>query len=97
MIPETAKNNTIELYKCTEFPDKWEFVKTLKHNVYAVDTTILKKDNKYWMFCNIKEKNGASSFDELYLFYSESLISDRWIPHPQTPIVSDVLIAMAMV
>ena len=90
MIPETAKNNTIELYKCTEFPDKWEFVKTLKHNVYAVDTTILKKDNKYWMFCNIKEKNGASSFDELYLFYSESLISDRWIPHPQTPIVSDV-------
>jgi folate-dependent phosphoribosylglycinamide formyltransferase PurN len=90
MIPETAKNNTIELYKCTGFPDKWELVKILKDNVYAVDSTILKKDGKYWLFCNIKEHKNASSFDELFLFHSESLISDNWIPHPQNPIVQDV-------
>ncbi|MDG1730894.1 MAG: hypothetical protein P8K68_11520 [Algibacter sp.] len=90
MIPETAQNRTIELYKCTEFPDKWELVKTLMDNIYAVDTTIFKKDNKYWLFCNIKENKGASSFDELFLFYSDNLITNDWIPHPFNPIVSDV-------
>lgn len=90
MIPETAQNNTIELYKCTAFPDKWELVKILMDNVYAVDSTILKKDGKYWLFCNIKENKGASSFDELFLFYSDTLVSDEWVPHPMNPIVSDV-------
>lgn len=90
MIPETAQNNTIELYKCTEFPTKWKLVKILMNDVYAVDTTIFKKDNKYWLFCNIRENKGASSFDELFLFHSNTLVSDKWIPHPQNPIVSDV-------
>jgi hypothetical protein len=90
MIPETAKNRTIELYKCIEFPYNWELVKTLVNDLYAVDTTILKKDGRYWMFCNIKENNEASSFNELFLFYSDALITDNWIPHPCNPIVSDV-------
>lgn len=90
MIPETAQNSTIELYKCTQFPNKWELVKILMNDVYAVDSTILKKDGKYWLFCNIKENKGASSFDELFLFYSDTLVSDNWTPHIQNPVVSDV-------
>lgn len=54
MIPETAENRTIELYKCIEFPEKWEFCTNLMEDVYAVDSTIVKKDNKYWLFCNRK-------------------------------------------
>ena len=90
MIPETASNKTIELYKCIDFPLKWELSKVLMDNVSAVDTTITKKDDKYWLFCNIKENEGASSCEELFLFYSESLTSDTWIPHPNNPIVSDI-------
>jgi hypothetical protein len=29
MIPETGGNRSIELYRCTEFPWKWEFVKSI--------------------------------------------------------------------
>lgn len=89
MIPETSGNNTVELYKCVDFPLKWELSKVLLNNLKAVDSTILKYNNKYWLFCNIKENEGASSLDELFLFYSDKL-EDNWISHPCNPIVSDV-------
>ena len=90
MIPETRGNNTIELYKCIEFPHKWELEKTLMSNLQAVDVTILKKKDRYWMFANIRENNGASTLDELFLFSSKELKSDQWQPHSQNPIISDV-------
>ena len=90
MIPESSGNKTIELYKCIDFPLKWELHKVLMSNVNAVDTTIFKHDDKYWLFCNITENEGASSLDELFLFYSDDLISDEWISHPNNPIISDV-------
>jgi hypothetical protein len=89
MIPESKQNNTIELYKCTNFPLEWKLEKVLMSNVQAVDATILYKDNKYWLFCNITKSPGPSAQDELYLFYSDKLISDTWKSHPLNPIVSD--------
>ena len=68
MIPETCANKTIELYKCLEFPFKWELQQNLMENLDAVDTTIHFHNGKYWMFVNIKENKGASNCDELFLF-----------------------------
>lgn len=90
MIPETMEKRTIELYKCNSFPGKWEFVMNLKENIEAVDTTIFEKDGKVWMFTNIKENEGASPHDELFLFYADELLTNEWSPHPKNPIVSDV-------
>jgi len=89
MIPETGENNGIELYRCTHFPDKWVFEKTLLGNVYAVDSTLLNAQGKWWLFANIKEKNG-SSWDTLNLYYANDPLSDNWTPHPLNPIVKDV-------
>ena len=36
------------------------------------------------------ENTGASSFDELFLFHSETLETRDWTPHPMNPVVSDV-------
>ena len=90
MIPETAANRTIELYKCTNFPDKWEKVAVLMQDVEAFDVTLIQKDGKWWMFANVRGNTDMSSLDELYLFYSEDLLSGKWEPHPRNPIVSDV-------
>jgi len=90
MIPESYDNHTIELYKCTEFPGKWEFHKTLMERCRAVDTTLFEWQGKWWMFCNRTETEGASASDELFLYYSDSPLSDAWAPHPRNPIISDV-------
>jgi hypothetical protein len=89
MIPETAENNRIELYRCTHFPDRWEFSKAIINNVYAVDSTLLKTKNKWWLFANVKEK-GGSSWDMLYLYYADHPLSSQWTPHPLNPIVKDI-------
>jgi hypothetical protein len=89
MIPESMENETVELYKCTEFPDKWEFQMNLMENVKLLDVTLQYKDDQWWMFANCVEIDGVSSWDELYLFSSKELFSTNWRPHPQNPIVSD--------
>lgn len=89
MLPETEDNNTIELYKCIEFPNKWKLVKTMIKNIKAVDSTILKHNEKYWLFTNVREYNGYSMEPELFLFYSDNILGDKWTPHPLNPIISN--------
>lgn len=88
MIPETKSNKAIELYRCAEFPHKWELEKTLMQNVQAVDTTLFEKDGLWWLFCNIGGKDFASN-DELNIFYSKTPLGP-WTPHKRNPVKSDV-------
>lgn len=90
MIPETGANKTIELYKCIDFPDQWELVTTLMENIEAYDVTLLRYGGKWWLFANVRENAGTSSFDELFLFYADDLLAGNWTPHARNPIVSDV-------
>ncbi len=89
MLPETAQNRTLEVYRCVHFPNQWESAGTLMTDIYAVDATLLEYQNKWWLFANVKENNG-SSLDALHLFFSEDPLSKRWTPHPQNPIVRDI-------
>jgi hypothetical protein len=88
MIPETREQKTIELYCATEFPQKWALVKNIAENVLAVDSTVFQHAGKFWLFTNIAVP-GGSTFDELHLFYADSL-EGEWRPHPKNPVVSDV-------
>lgn len=90
MIPETGANRTIELYKCVDFPENWELVSILMDNIEAYDVTLCRHGSKWWLFANVRENEGTSSFDELFLFYSDDLLSGNWTPHIRNPIVSDV-------
>jgi hypothetical protein len=89
MIPESIATKTVGLYRCLEFPHKWELQMNLMENVRAVDATVVFHNGKWWLFANIVESDGGSTCDELFLFSSRDLISDRWQSHPLNPIVSD--------
>jgi len=90
MMPESSQNQTIDVYKCLRFPDKWEFHKTLMDGVQATDATFYYYDKRWWLFVNIREYSGYPNWDELYLFYADEPLSSSWTPHPTNPIVSDV-------
>ena len=89
MIPESVADEAVKLYKCTAFPLKWEFQKNLIQNRRAIDSTLIERDGVWWLFTNQIETLGASPWDELFLYYSDSPLSDNWIAHPNNPIVSD--------
>jgi hypothetical protein len=88
MIPETKKNNTIELYRCMRFPTEWVLDRVLIGNVQAVDATLHRQDDLWWLFCNIGGKDFSSN-DELHVFHAETPLGP-WIPHKKNPIKSDV-------
>lgn len=87
IMPESYQDNNLKLYKATNFPSEWIHIKNLIPNICAIDPTLLKHNNKYWLFFNIKA-HGADFNDELHLYYSESL-EGEWISHPLNPIISN--------
>lgn len=89
MIPETRDNQTVELYRCTEFPAKWELDTVLLQNVNATDTTVMEHNGKWWMFVNLDQKDYPVDWDELSLFYADTP-KGPWQPHRRNPIKSDV-------
>lgn len=89
MIPETRENNGIEVYRCINFPDKWEYVKTIIPNIQAVDATLVKSGEKWWLFATVNDENGTT-WDSLHLFYSDHPLSSHWTAHPKNPIINNV-------
>jgi hypothetical protein len=89
MIPESAANRRVELYRCVHFPERWELVKALLQDTYAVDATLLEHDGKFWLFANVKEQ-GGSSLNALHLYWAESPLAGTWTPHPRNPVVRDI-------
>ena len=86
MMPETAANKTIELYRAKSFPYVWQPEKVLMTDVRANDATLAEIDGTWWMFVSIAEH---SIPDELYLFSAPSPLGP-WTPHQRNPVKSDV-------
>jgi hypothetical protein len=87
LIPESAANRTVELYRAVEFPYRWELDRVLLNDVNAVDATVQFLLNRWWMFVNIAVP-GASSCEELHLYHADAPIGP-WLPHRRNPIKSD--------
>jgi len=90
MIPESAEEGAITLYKAVSFPYKWEPVVVLLSGISCMDTNILYHGNQYWLITTIKLCKGFPAWDELHIFYSDTLESGDWTPHPNNPVISDV-------
>jgi hypothetical protein len=86
MIPESASNGTVELYRCARFPDQWVLEKVL-FRATAVDTTVWIEDSLYWFFVTFQEPRGFGT--QLWPFYASTLTGE-WTPHPASPISTDV-------
>ena len=84
LIPESSRSNSIDLYECEEFPYKWSIKQTLIENFKGLDNTLYKKGDYFWLFTTL------SQTDELHLFYSKTLFTKDWIPHPSNPLFTDV-------
>ncbi len=88
MVPESAGNRAVKLYKAKRFPHDWEYVVDLLTGCAAVDATIFEHEKLWYLFANISERGGALH-DELFLFFAETPLGP-WQPHPLNPVKSDV-------
>jgi hypothetical protein len=90
MVPEGSADGDIKLYKAKTFPHEWELVRVMIPDIVAVDMTLFYKDDRWWMFANVVEKDGFSANDELYIYHCKDFLTDEWIAHTQNPVISSV-------
>ncbi|SOC16756.1 glucosamine inositolphosphorylceramide transferase family protein [Thalassospira xiamenensis] len=93
MCPETNSINEIRIYICTNYPQRWEYHKTLMKNVSAADSIIFEHSGKWWIFTNIDSSGMGDHCSELHIFSSDSPLSQNWTAHPQNPVIVDANIA----
>ena len=91
MIPESFGSGNIELYKCENFPYEWKFVKNLIPNLSGVDPTLLRYEDKWWLFIGTPSfENSSFSNEDLSIFFSEDLLNGKWSPHSLNPFINNI-------
>jgi hypothetical protein len=88
MLPETHENRTIELYRCVEFPHRWEPDVVLFRDVAAVDATIFEAHGRWWLYFATDSGDGEG-FDRLWLHHAPTP-RGPWTPHAWNPLECNV-------
>ena len=88
MVPETSADRSVELYRCVDFPYRWERERVLLEGLHAVDATLVERGGRWWMFANVAAEGAIYDFEELHLFHAPSP-SGPWRPHPRNPLKCD--------
>ena len=86
MIPESFDSNSVDLYRCVEFPHRWTVERTLLAGKF-VDTTIWNHDGLWWLATTSADP--APGAGALFLYFAESLLGE-WRFHPMNPICTDI-------
>lgn len=94
MIPESAENKQVVLYKALDFPFRWEKHHVMLDNIHLYDATIHSHEDGYWYLMGTVKHNQQESADMyLHIYYTSDLFAERWMPHPKNPIYKDVRLA----
>ena len=87
MIPESSKSGQVTLYRCIDFPRKWERSDALLQGVEAADATIVAHDGLFYMMSAVREDHGAYS-DTLAIHHAAKL-QGPWTEHALRPALVD--------
>jgi hypothetical protein len=88
MLPEMQQSGRLDLFRCVDFPLRWERVRTLIQGLRIADATLHQHEGRWWMFCSAKRR-GQRINETLLAFHADSPMSDHWTPHPHNPLVRD--------
>ena len=86
MIPESFDSESVDLYRCQDFPTQWTRVATLLRGRF-VDTTVWYHNGLWWLMTTSADPDARSG--SLLLFYADAL-NEKWYFHPANPISCDI-------
>ena len=88
MTPEAFRSGTFTLYRARRFPDVWEPVTKIAFDTPAIDPTLVRWEDRWWMAYSPtgsqRDKQG-----KLHLAYADR-IEGPWRTHPGNPVRIDL-------
>ncbi len=88
MCPETMEAKAVQLWRCTSWPLKWTYHKSLLSGISAVDSMLFERDGRWWLFTNLERDGTGDPCRELHIYHSDSPLSEVWTPLPSNPVVT---------
>ncbi len=82
LLPETSGARRIDLYRCAEFPHRWQRERTLLSHIDAADTAPLWHDGRCWLITSTRANPREGGHRSLAIFHADDLLSSRWEAHP---------------
>ncbi|HXM07736.1 MAG TPA: hypothetical protein VN936_09730, partial [Candidatus Acidoferrum sp.] len=86
LVPESAQERTIALHRAVDAPYRWERVATLIEDVAACDSTIVRRDGRWWLFFTDKARDANLN---LFAYFADDL-AGPWYPHLANPVKTDI-------
>ncbi|MFB2563253.1 hypothetical protein [Rhizobium sp. IMFF44] len=88
MIPETHQARRLEVWRCREFPLKWELHATAFEGQSPADSVLIRHGGKWWLFTNLSDFHTYEDHcSELYLFEVDGPALTGIRPHKRNPVV----------
>lgn len=86
MLPEGHKSGSLNLYRCVRFPDQWERLPEPIMTVPAIDASVVRHGDRWWMFHALPGP-GDRAMRELHVAHAD-MLTGPWIPHPANPVAT---------
>lgn len=88
MMPETHRARRLEIWRCVEFPLKWELYSTALHGLSAADSILTRYMDRWWLFTNLSDFHAYEDHcSELHVFEVDGPQLKKVVPHKRNPIV----------
>lgn len=87
-LPETLGEAEVAIYRCRQYPNRWEKVKTLLPDQLWSDPTMFQHEGQWWLLAT-KFDTCSGGNDQLYAWYADSFLGE-WTEHAANPIKVDV-------
>ncbi len=88
MMPETNQARRLEIWRCTEFPLRWELHSSALEGLSSADSTLTLFRGRWWLLTNISDFHAYEDHcSELHLFEVDGPDLKRVVPHRHNPVV----------
>ena len=87
VMPESTERRDVGLYRCIDFPHRWERVATLVSDVVLSDATIVDHGGRWWMFA--ASEDGRGGWSDMASIRSAPHVLGPWTVHRDDPVFVD--------
>jgi hypothetical protein len=87
MLPEASASGAVTLYRCAEFPHRWERAAKLVDDVEASDATIIRHCGRYYMTSVVRD--GVGGYSDTLAIHHAPVLLGPWAEHAARPVLID--------
>jgi len=89
MVPESTACGDVTLYRCTEWPLKWERLPPLLSGARSADHLIFQWRDSWWMFSNPSSTSRGEFSSLLNVHFADDPVRGPWQAHPNNPVMAN--------